>query len=363
MTQFRINFDGLLKSPASWAKVNRELLKALSQREEVELAIQPRRGFQWQESFELPSSLRSKPESFDDPDFRLTFTFPPLLEREQDQPGHHLLLSTYEATRLPESWTAPLKEHEGSILVPTGHVRRIYLREGIPSDKLFTLPNGYNPSIYSPHGHRSPNGEGVWILTVVTPHYRKGLDYLKSLSDVAGRRDVTWRIHVPYRAGEEPEFWEDPRSLDWLEDRAFRVTTGTLSEKAVATAMRKADLVVQPSRSEGFGLVNLEAMACGTGVVTSDWGGHLDFAGEGLIRIEGAVRAAGRAQYHERRAEARVFELDSTILRSKVRSLVNAPRALNDLGRNAHQTVKPMTWERSAERLVEILYQLERRSG
>jgi hypothetical protein len=49
-----------------------------------------------------------------------------------------------------------------------------------------------------------------------------------------------------------------------------------LSEESMAKLYREYDLVVQPSRAEGFGLVPLEARACGVPVAATNNTGHID---------------------------------------------------------------------------------------
>ena len=50
------------------------------------------------------------------------------------------------------------------------------------------------------------------------------------------------------------------------------VFLGELKRTALVQLYRQMDICVTPSRVEGFGLVPLEALACGTPVVTSDTG-------------------------------------------------------------------------------------------
>jgi glycosyltransferase involved in cell wall biosynthesis len=260
---------------------------------------------------------------------------------------------------MPYSWRKALRDFQGQIIVPSNHVEQIYRNEGIKESKISKVPYGYNPDVYSPEP-AEPSGSRTMISTFATPHFRKGLDYLPALGDLASKSSVSWRIHAPYEVESEHDFWEDPRILDRLRDRGFDVTHGALSEGEVAGTYREADLVVQPSRSEGFGLVILEAMACGTPVVTSNWGGQLEFAGDGMIRAGGAERAAGRAQYFSRAPGAKVYELEASAFRETVRRLARNPSKLNDLGQTARSTVKTMTWDRSAERLVDILGKLKK---
>ncbi len=75
-----------------------------------------------------------------------------------------------------------------------------------------------------------------------------------------------------------------------------------LPDGDVVTAYRTAEVVVCPSRFEGFGLTPLEAIACGTPVVVSDIPPHREWLGtapyfftldddDGLVAAIGAARA------------------------------------------------------------------------
>lgn len=93
--------------------------------------------------------------------------------------------------------------------------------------------------------------------------------------------------------------------------------TGYLTDEALVETYRRADLLVHPSRYEGFGLQILEAMACGTPVLSSNAGSLPEVVGdaghmvspddtEGFVReiktilttpeLAYRMRAAGRRQ-------------------------------------------------------------------
>jgi len=69
-----------------------------------------------------------------------------------------------------------------------------------------------------------------------------------------------------------------------IEDRVR--WTGYLSDKELLAAYRNADVLVQPSRYEGFGLQVLEAMACGTPVISSDRGSLPEVAGDAAVMVD-----------------------------------------------------------------------------
>ena len=97
---------------------------------------------------------------------------------------------------------------------------------------------------------------------------------------------------------------------------------------------RAADLVVVPSHSESFGLVALEAQACGTPVVAADVGGLPIVVGD-----------AGRAR---RRATT------SATGRDAVESLLVDPARRGDLGRRAVAHAQEFGWGATTDRLLEV---------
>jgi D-inositol-3-phosphate glycosyltransferase len=109
----------------------------------------------------------------------------------------------------------------------------------------------------------------------------------------------------------------------------------------LATIYRAADLVLMPSWSESFGLVALEAQACGTPVVAAGVGGLLHAVGDGTT---GVLLAS-----HQPEAWAET-----------VAQLLSSPRRLAAMGAAAARFAGAHGWDQAAARLLEIYSDLVR---
>jgi D-inositol-3-phosphate glycosyltransferase len=103
----------------------------------------------------------------------------------------------------------------------------------------------------------------------------------------------------------------------------------------LSTYYRAADVCLVPSRSESFGLVALEAAACGTPVVASDVGGLRTLVEHGRT----GFRVGGRDSSDFAEATARI--LDDPILASR-------------LSANAASGADAYTWTAMAARLRRV---------
>jgi D-inositol-3-phosphate glycosyltransferase len=97
-----------------------------------------------------------------------------------------------------------------------------------------------------------------------------------------------------------------------------------------------ADVVVMPSHYESFGMVALEAMACGTPVVASDVGGLSFTVADGVTGYLVPAR-------------------DPDALAERICDILNDPLHRDELGHSAMQAAQQYGWERIADQ-IETLY-------
>jgi glycosyltransferase involved in cell wall biosynthesis len=154
---------------------------------------------------------------------------------------------------------------------------------GVPAERIRVIPNGVD-DMFSPNG---PAAEGEYVLTVATLEPRKNLARAVEAAKLAGLE-----LCVVGAQG-----WGGVDVPGWV---------GEVPDGELAALYRGARCVLYPSLYEGFGLPVLEAMACGTPVVTSRGTAIEEVAGGAAVLadpMDTAALAAGIAEALERRAE------------------------------------------------------------
>ena len=153
---------------------------------------------------------------------------------------------------------------------------------GVPAGRAHVIPPGVDTELFQPmdrHAARRALGiaESKVILSVGRIEPLKGLDILiRAVAQVEDISDTRLLI-VGGSPSSDPEV-ERLRAIASEEGIGHAVTfTGKVDQAELPAYYSAADVFVLPSYYESFGLVALEAMACGVPVVTSRVGGPRTF--------------------------------------------------------------------------------------
>lgn len=139
---------------------------------------------------------------------------------------------------------------------------RILEWSGIPTDRVTVVGNGRSPA-FTPEGPRHSPGR-PYFLHVGRRVAHKNIPRLLQ----AFRDSRTGREACLLFTGEKDE--ATAKCIDGLGMHDSVRFTGPLSDEALAAVYRGAVALLFPSLYEGFGLPIIEAMACGTPVLTSN---------------------------------------------------------------------------------------------
>ncbi len=220
----------------------------------------------------------------------------------------------------------------------------IDLYDAEPS-KVVVVPPGVDLSVFSPGDQREARAavgvaaEARLLLFVGRIQPLKAPEVLvKAAAELLGRHpDWRGQLVVAVLGGPSGSGLEHPQSLQEL-TAALGLSAQVrfvppVSRPELARWYRAADLVVVPSYSESFGLVAVEAQACGTPVVAADVGGLPTAVGEAGVLVDG----------HDIPTWADALE-----------GLLMDPDRRKMLSRRAVEHAALFGWDRTAERLYEV---------
>lgn len=198
---------------------------------------------------------------------------------------------------VPESWVYRFLRwfHRPAfrLLTPTLHVERELSQWGITNTARWT--RGVDLDVFHPAVAPSPLAQGLprpLFLCVGRVSVEKNIEAFLNL-DLPGTKIV---------AGVGPE-------LGMLQRRHPEVRfLGILTREDLAQLYSSVDVFVFPSRTDTFGLVMLEALACGTPVAAYPVQGPLDVVGgSGVAHLDEDLRAAALSALRIDRAACRAY--------------------------------------------------------
>ena len=145
--------------------------------------------------------------------------------------------------------------------------RELVERLAVPAEKIRVVPNG----VAAPFTPDGPQEDGDYVLAVGTIEPRKNIP---RVAEAARRAGAELRVVGAVGWGR----------VDAALDGAVQL--GFVDDAELARLYRGARCLVYPSLYEGFGLPVLEAMACGTPVVTSAGGATEELADGAAVLVD-----------------------------------------------------------------------------
>jgi glycosyltransferase involved in cell wall biosynthesis len=207
------------------------------------------------------------------------------------------------------------------IVCNSDYTRSTYLDHGLPDDRVVAVPLGCDVSAFEPAA--APPERFTVVFMGRERHGKGALD----LADAARSLSPSSRL---WFSGDP-----DPVTLQALARTNAEVRfLGPIAPDRVSDIYRQASALVLPSYSEGFGMVVLEAMACGLPVVVSD-----------------RVGAAGPVRDGAAGFVVPVGDVDA--LADSLRQLEADVDLVARFGSSARRIAEQHTWSKYGERLVD----------
>jgi len=176
------------------------------------------------------------------------------------------------------------------ILVTSQWVRDTYIRDGIKGDNIEVLPVGCDTDAFTPREPKDPkvgyvrealgvSPEQIMILTIGGDATSKGAQEVMQALAINDLKAPDWKYVC--------KVWPQPRTLKQnLIDLQLATqlgieknvvfTTNKISRNFMPYLLAASDIYAAPSRLEGFGMIQVEANACGKPVIGINAMGLLD---------------------------------------------------------------------------------------
>lgn len=167
------------------------------------------------------------------------------------------------------------------ILVTSNWVKETYVRDGISGDNIEVLPVGCDTDSFAPRDRNDPKvtcvreslgvaPNQIMVLTVGGDATSKGAQEVMQALAINDTKAPDWKYVC--------KVWPQPRTMQQnlvdLQlaaqlgiDQNVVYTTNVISRQFMPYLLAACDIYAAPSRLEGFGMIQVEANACGKPVI------------------------------------------------------------------------------------------------
>jgi len=211
--------------------------------------------------------------------------WPPNLKAPSE--GRWIVIQPWEFGSPPREWVAAWRDAVDDLWAYTDYVRDMYLRAGMPPDRVHVVPLGvdcdrFRPGL-APLGSL-PAKKGVRFLYVGGTIARKGFDVLLNAWQKAFGPDDSVELLIKDMGGKTTYAGQTGEAAVRKIQESGRFATihyrnDDLAPSELPALYASGDVLVHPYRGEGFGLPIAEAMACGLPVIATRGGAADDFCG------------------------------------------------------------------------------------
>lgn len=203
-------------------------------------------------------------------------------------PGVNVHWAIFESTILQSDYLAWLNEAQ-VILVPSAWGKGVLISNGMPAERIDVVPEGVNCDRFHPYlrkNYQNANDDMYRVLVVSKFEQRKGFpELLEGYAQAFGtdnsarlilKSDNLWMKSLPNNS-----YDKDISRLSQMATEAgiknAVFLNGVMSDQDMTHLYNACDVLLFPSRAEGWGLPLIEAMASGLPVATTCYSGHSEF--------------------------------------------------------------------------------------
>jgi Glycosyltransferase len=297
---------------------------------DIEVVMPQKGALVWPLRTKLRRVKELTPSSIPSADFILPNFYLTVKPAWESQKGRVVRLSLgYEPLWVPDSETAKQTYLIGAPIMSISQWHRQLLRQETGLEST-VISAGVDTSIFHPYPKQclfTGRKNIFYIMRDPASGYtwKGGAEFLKAVNRLRNQVDFDLTVSIPEKA-----LFTSPVPCQ------IKTTT---TDQEMAQLYGQADLFVYTSYFEAFGLPPLEAMACGTAVVTTDCGGSRDYTRNSencLLVPPSDIEQLSSAIYH----------------------LLTNDAERQRIAASGHQFAQTWSWQRTADQVEAFLKSL-----
>lgn len=200
-------------------------------------------------------------------DIQIRHSYPPIWAWPENSKTKVVFIQPWEFPKAPFEWQYKFETFADALVVPSNFCKKVFLSGGINPDNVFTVPNGYDSTVYNQDSSTTNEQDSKFTFVYVgNAQWRKGLEILLNSWSKAFKSYDKVRLVIkdnPSVYGRNNVLNEIIK-LQYLTDCAeIHYIDENLSDIEMANIYKNSQAIVHPYRAEGFGMHIQEAMACG----------------------------------------------------------------------------------------------------
>lgn len=176
------------------------------------------------------------------------------------------------------------------ILVTSKWVKKVYVRDGLSGENIEVLPVGCDTDAFVPRDKNDPKvvavrealgvaPDQIMVLTIGGDATSKGAQEVMQALAINDTKAPDWKYVCkvwPQPRTEQQNLVDLQLAAQLGIDKNVVYTTGVISRNFMPYLLAACDIYAAPSRLEGFGMIQVEAGACGKPVIGIKAMGMLD---------------------------------------------------------------------------------------
>jgi FkbM family methyltransferase len=271
-----------------------------------------------------------------------------------DYEGYKIAYCVWESTRFTDSFFKRLLTFD-EMWVPSQWQYDCIVEQGYPKERVFIVPEGVDVETFKPL-KKFPKRKKTRFVMFGRWEWRKGTtEILKAFGEVFDDVD-----DVELIASVENPFPSDGLKTTQERIEHYGIDTKNIkfinfpSRDEYVKYLQEAHVFVSCARSEGWNLPLIEAMACGTPSIYSNWGGQLQFTLDKGVPV--SIKGLTPANYEHKDFPGDYCEPDWDDLKFKLRQAYDYNTAMWISSKeDAKRIHKDFNWDTIAKGASDIL--------